>query len=143
MNRVSFPKQFPNSTKDPFWATSPQTPIYNCIAWAFGDNTRWYWPDPKNTYYWPPEIPRVITLNAFIQLYKLVGYSECENGLHEDGYEKIAIFCDSNGSPTHAARQLKNGLWTSKLGGHIDVSHTIESMEGGDYGNVSQFMKRK
>jgi hypothetical protein len=45
---------------------------------------------------------------------------------------------------THAARQLSNGCWTSKLGKLNDIQHgTPESIEGTEYGIVYCFMKRK
>ncbi len=143
MSRVSFPTQFPNSQLEPFLATSPHTPSYNCIAWAFGDDTKWYWPDPIHMYYWPLSVPREITIDAFIALYNSISYMICASGEYEEGKEKIAIFVDSQGIPTHAARQLTNGSWTSKLGQHIDVQHSIMAMEGGDYGNVSVYMERQ
>jgi len=44
---------------------------------------------------------------------------------------------------THAARQLPDGKWTSKLGQLEDITHgTTDVIEGGDYGEVVQFMKR-
>lgn len=134
--------EFPNSIIEPFSVTSPHTPEYNCIAWAFGDNTKWYWPDPANTYYWPEDIPREINIKTFIQLFKSIGYAICKDGDLEEEFDKIAIFVDASNTPTHAARQLNNGFWTSKLGQHIDVQHTINSIEEGAYGMVSTFMKR-
>jgi hypothetical protein len=56
---------------------------------------------------------------------------------------KVAIYADNFNKPTHAARQLDNGFWTSKLGQHFDVTHTIFSMENGVYGNVAFFMRKK
>ncbi|MBI9039082.1 MAG: hypothetical protein JEY97_13185 [Bacteroidales bacterium] len=141
MNLVHF-SQFPNSKVDPFLVTSPHSPAYNCIAWAFGDNTKWYWPDPSTIYYWPNNVPREINIEAFIKLFEYIGYKVCENGEFEIGYRKIAIFVDPMGVPTHAARQIDNGLWTSKLGSNIDVQHSIKSMEDGEYGMVSIYMKR-
>ena len=58
--------------------------------------------------------PREETLDAFIQAYAKPGYQPCENEELEPAYEKIALFASSNGVPTHAARQLQNGGWTSK-----------------------------
>lgn len=133
---------FPNSIAEPFHITSSFTQIYNCIAWAFGDNTKWYWPDPSHIYYWPPGINRTIELDAFIELYALIGYEVCENGDLVEGVEKIAVFTNNDGIPTHAARQLTNGQWTSKLGQNVDVSHSISGIEGGAYGQAAQFMQR-
>lgn len=131
---------FPNTIHTPFILTSPETPDYNCIAWAFGDNERCYWPD--GIYYWPDGITHAETLAAFIELYSSINYEVCDSGILEEGYEKIAIFALNN-SPTHAARQLTCGNWTSKLGESFDVMHTIASMnDGPTYGNATVYMKR-
>lgn len=140
MTAVSF-QEFPNSFVDPFFKTSDFTPNYNCIAWAYEDPTRWYWPDPRNIYYWPNDVPRKIDLDSFIELFSKKGYQVCPNDQLEPGFKKIAIFIDNNGIPTHAARQLINGFWTSKLGRDIDVQHTINSIIGGAYGNVGVYMR--
>lgn len=141
MSFLSHPK-FPNSFHDPFLITSNYTPNYNCIAWAFGDNTKWYWPDPSHIYFWPSGIARTEELSSFVELYSLIGYEICADGRHCNGIEKIAIFTNDN-VPTHAARQLNNGKWTSKLGQNIDVCHSISSIEGGEYGYVEIYMQRK
>lgn len=137
------PDAFPNTINEPFIITSPETTHYNCIAWAFEDDSRWYWPDPFGMAYWPENIPRTIETNSFIELYKLIRYSLCENGELEIGIQKIAIFTDNNSFPTHAARQLLNGFWTSKLGEGNDVQHTLFSISNGFYGNATVFMSRK
>lgn len=133
---------FPNSLFDPFLITSNQTPTYNCIAWAYEDNSRWYWPDPDNMYYWPLDVPRSLEIASFIILFEKIGYTCCSDGSLEDGYLKVAIFADSKNIPTHAARQLKNGYWTSKLGKAIDVQHSINAISHGSYGDVVVYMKR-
>ncbi len=132
---------FPHSLAEPFNQTSPEDENYNCIAWAYGDSQNWYWPTNKG--YLPSGIPRIRTLQAFIELFESIRYKECGmNGDHEDGYEKIAIYCNAQGLPTHAARQLKDGLWTSKLGNFLDVSHSIQAMSNGNYGDIAIYMKR-
>jgi hypothetical protein len=133
-------KEFPNSIKEPFIITSKQTSNYNCIAWAFGDETKWYWPDDIS--FWPSGIPNEPTIQSFIELFKLQGYENCDNGNLESGYVKVAIYTKNN-KPSHAAKQLSNGFWSSKLGQGNDVSHTINSMTDGFYGNIEVFMKRK
>lgn len=131
---------FPNSISDPFIITSPQTTHYNCIAWAFGDDTKWYWPNNNN--YWPLEIPNEEKIENFMLLFKSIGYEVCSDGELEQDYLKIAIYESKEGKPTHAARQLANGMWTSKLGQNYDVTHTLFAMENGAYGNAKVFMKK-
>jgi hypothetical protein len=133
---------FPNSITEPFFITSPETNSYNCIAWAFGDDTKWYW--PENFFYWPSNIRRKLDIQSFIELYQLIGYEICENSNHEIETEKVAIFTSQDGLPTHAARQLPNGNWTSKMGQWHDVEHTLNSMNNSKpYGNSTVIMCRK
>ncbi len=134
---------FPNSYLQPFLATSPQTPRYNCIAWACEDSKRWYWPDKNKVYFWPKDVPREETVDAFIKLFEKLGYSKCGDGSFEKGLVKVAIFVDNNNKPTHAARQLITGQWTSKLGREFDIHHTIPSMENGKYGKAGQYLQKK
>ena len=142
MSEVNEPDLFPHSARYPFQVTSPEDSNYNCIAWACEDTEKWYWPDPSNFYYWPEAIDREETIQAFKALFESLGYEVCENDEWEDGYQKVALFADQNNSPMHAARQLSNGIWTSKLGKDIDVEHHLFAMEEGFYGNVCLFMKK-
>lgn len=127
-----------------FEVTSESTPQYNCFAWALGEDTRWIDPDPLFGY-WPEDIPSDGTINSFIELFRGAGYELCGDGSLEAGYEKIAIYAMEN-SPTHAARQLENGQWTSKLGTFEDIVHaTPEELQGEfdhHYGRVAVFMIR-
>jgi len=56
--------------------------------------------------------------------------------------EKVALY-GSFLFYTHAARQLPDGRWTSKLGRLEDIEHdTPDDVAGGLYREVAQFMKR-
>lgn len=139
LNAMGFPNLLPGT----YVVTSQIATWYNCIAWAAGDNRRWWWPLPSLPWiYWPPNAPRQETLAAFVSAFGSLGYQVCTDGQLEDGIEKIAIFADTSGKPTHAARQLADGWWTSKLGKFIDISHTITGLDGPKYGSVVTFMSR-
>ena len=91
--------------------------------------------------YWPPGIPRQETLAAFEEAYGTIGFSPCQGSELEPGFRKIAIYAD-NGVPTHAARQLPDGRWTSKLGRHEDIEHLgLEVLEDGGYGEVALILR--
>ncbi|MBL7131147.1 MAG: hypothetical protein ISS45_07080 [Candidatus Omnitrophica bacterium] len=81
-----------------FLITSPESPNYNCIAWAANEDVRWWWPDPLRIYYWPNGIERVNTVEHFIAAYGTLGYEPCDNEIPEDGFEKVALYVqtDSN-----------------------------------------------
>lgn len=135
------PRKFPNASQGCI-ARSPQDPRYNCIAFAANETERfWWWPHGQKTY-WPEDIPRKETPNSFLKLFQSLGYTNCNNGSYEIGFEKIAIYAKDK-KVTHAARQLPNGKWVSKLGTDIDIEHeTVENLEGPHYGEVVRYLKR-
>ena len=82
-------------------------------------------------------------MENFLNAFKTKGYDECQTGDHEVGFEKVVIFVNNLGKPTHAARSLPNGEWTSKLGDAEDIQHpTLESVGGRAYGKAVAFLKR-
>ena len=125
--------------------TSPQDDSYNCIAWAGDDTDRWWWPASFPTYgtHWPIASTDV-TVDGFVEAFRSVGYETCEDGSLEKGFEKVSLYVDAEGQPTHMVRQLSSGKWTSKMGGLEDIEHpTIEELCGGSYGAVKRYLKRR
>lgn len=141
MSRNAIVGHFPSIENQSFTITSPRTQSHNCIAYAAGDTRRWWWPDPFGIGYWPTKAQRVLHLAAFQQAFESLGYELTADGEFEDGSEKVAIYC-KDGVPTHASRQLGNGLWTSKLGPEEDISHSALGVSGSTYGEIAIFMKR-
>lgn len=131
---------FPNLTDENHELTSPKTIKYNCIAWAATNTQRWWQPGV----FWPVESSRDDHgIGALVLAFKKLGFDECSHGALEDGFEKLAIY-GSALAYTHAARQLANGKWTSKLGQLEDITHdTPEVIAGSDYGEVVQFIERE
>ena len=138
--------ELPNLKNSNYQVTSPATRQYNCIAWAAGDSSRKWWPDPLYIGYWPAEATRSQTLEGFISAYSQLGYLPCDNGALEKGLEKVAIFATETAnalSPKHAAIQLEDGRWSSKLGDFEDIAHlSVRDVEGPSYGQVIAFMSR-
>lgn len=134
--RPSIEAAFPGLMHAQWEVTSPTDVRYNCIAWAAGDSSRWWWPSPR--YYWPPGIRRELTIPAFEDLFVRFGFVPCEDSETEptSAAERIALFALGD-TPTHAARRLPDGQWTSKLGTAIDISHSaLRALEGQKYGAV-------
>jgi len=124
--------------------TSPESIKYNCIAWAAGDDKQWWEPDPMHMYYWPPLVPRICTLAAFVKAYESIGFVVCPDGTLEANFIKIALYADPYNNPTHAARLQPNGKWTSKCGDKEDIEHDLTQVCNPPfpYGNVVCFMKK-
>ena len=138
--RRSILHAFPQLGRE-FRITSRATPVYNCAAWALQDAHRWWW--PLGRHYWPPNCPREETVAAFKIAFQSRGFSEGETCDYQDAIEKIVLFADKDGVPTHVARQLSNGRWTSKLGVREDISHGLaQGCEGDLYGNIALVMSR-
>jgi hypothetical protein len=134
---------FPRLRDDQAEITSPPDFRYNCVAWAAGDVSRWWWPTEPTVAYWPDGVAREETVWHFIEAFATLGYEAAATGNHEPEIEKVAIFA-SKEIPTHMARQLPNGSWTSKLGSLEDISHhDINSLSGSDYGEVAVFLQRR
>jgi hypothetical protein len=126
-----------------FQVSSPVSGEYNCIAWAAQEDDRWWWPDRYGMYYWPADARREETLTAFVDAFRSFGYEACTSPGFEVGFEKVAIFTDQNGEPTHMARQLQNGSWTSKLGTLNDIEHDLYGVEGNEYAQVALILRRR
>jgi hypothetical protein len=135
--------RFPNLAITGYRVTSPATQIYNCFAWAAAEENRWWNPlEPDNPYYWVDGVPNELTISAFILAYGTMGYEPCTDAIFEVGFEKIALYALPDGEITHAARQLPNGKWTSKLGRWEDIEHELDGLVGEMYGSVKQILKR-
>ncbi len=133
------PTEFPHLSWDDAAPSSDATSAYNCFAWAAGDTQRWW----SHRRYWPPEAPRAHTREAYQAAFEVLGYTPCGSGEFEEGYEKVAVFADRLGRPQHAARQLADGRWTSKLGDDIDIIHSsLNDVAGGIYGEPVIFLRR-
>jgi hypothetical protein len=104
------------------------------------------WPVNVPGAFWPIPLDPLdpVSLKEFIKAFEHEGYEVCgENSEFEDGYEKVAIFVDQDGIPTHAARMLPSGIWTSKMGKGEDIDHdTLNVVEGNEYGKAKAFLKK-
>jgi hypothetical protein len=110
----------------------PATKVYNCIAWTIGVSTRWVWPAKPG---------RPATVRDFDELYGQHGFRRVK-GLNFDraaGLDKIVLYVkrkpDGAVEPTHGARQLADGSWSSKLGQLPLIRHLDpDDLDGASYG---------
>ena len=146
-------KLFPGLIAVDHELTSPPSWRYNCIAFALGEDDCNWWPERKggnshDLIYWPRRLPRVMKLEIFQKLFEWKGFTVCTDASLENGFEKIALYCDATGKPTHAARQITTGphagQWKSKIGKLADIRHeTLSALEGAEYGKVCVCFSRK
>jgi hypothetical protein len=123
-------KEFPHLGNQ-FQVLGPATPRYNCIAWSIGITTQWVWPAKPN---------KAATVADFDELYGKHGYRRVRglNYERQANYDKIVLYAKRTGNtwePTHGARQLSDGSWSSKLGKLPLIRHLEpEDIDGGSYG---------
>ena len=134
---------FPQLRDDTFEITSPRDLRYNCIAWAAGDTTRWWWPGELPFSFWPRGVRREESIASFVEAFTTLGYEITRSGELEQDHERVALFASNDGVPTHMARQLTDGRWTSKLGKLEDIVHVdVAGVAGSDYGQIVLFLRR-
>lgn len=142
MRDLELENDCPGLTKTPYAVTSPRDPRYNCIAFAVGDTSHFWYDVKVRGYYWPPGVPSADSIDGWIKIFSLHGYSKADDPRLESEFEKIAIYSSVDG-PEHVARQKASGKWTSKMGKGCDIEHaTLEAIEGDLTGKVTLIMKR-
>lgn len=136
--RRLFPKLFGGQYR----LMSGRTKRYNCLAWAAGENNIWRQAPPDGM--WPIGILDDGSVESAIQFFETYGFTPTtlDDVSVEPGVIKIAIYGDDEGY-THAARQLTNGKWTSKIGKLQDIEHdTLDALSSKAYGQVVQIMRK-
>jgi len=130
VRKVGFPALGPD-----YEVVGPGTSSYNCIAWSLHDTHDWVWPGN--------------TLKAFDQLNTKHGFQKMPkmDFRVQPGVEKIVLYgkvVNGRTVPTHQARQMADGTWTSKLGKMAVIRHaTPDSLDGPDYGHPVAVYSRK
>ena len=131
---------FPNLASEGFEIVDEPSPRYNCIAYAAGDTSRWWWPDRIN--YWPPWATLTTEMESLQEVFAGKGYEQCEDSATETGYQKVALY-EAHSKMQHAAVQMPDGRWRSKMGQGPLIEHrTPEALSGGIYGEPTVFMRR-
>lgn len=91
-------ENFPQLTDDNHAITSPPTWDYNCIAWSLGETKCWY-SSASRHYYWPRGIGRDMrNAETIADLYKSLGFEECDSTSLDDGMEKVALYVVEDGT---------------------------------------------
>ena len=131
---------FPNLSNEEFEIVEQPSEDYNCIAYA-ADDVSQPW-DYNANHYWPPWATRDSRIESLREVFSGLGYEQCDNADLEDGYLKVALY-ESQGESKHAAAQMPNGAWRSKMGEGPLIEHrSPESLSGGIYGEVYCLMRR-
>lgn len=116
---------FPSLQYSDVKVTGPTNTGYNCIAWSIGFNDRWINPDSP--------------LSRFQAQYQSFGrksVGRLASVASVDGW------ATSNGECTHGSKLYagvsvgQSGLWESKLGSYLRITHGRVELKGAAYGSV-------
>jgi hypothetical protein len=143
MTQRQMSKYWPNLYSN-YRKTSEETIDYNCVAYVNEIED-----DPID--FSTDEIgapAKDKSSKPYIEYFKEHRFIECEDGTHEEGIQKIAIYEFPDGDFAHVAKQMANGTWRSKIGELEDIEHPLNALEyenynGESYGIVKRFMKRE
>lgn len=139
---------FPGLRDGTYEVTSPFDAQYNCLAWAIGDDERWWWPATLAQRVggypaWPDNLDGTNSLDVIVEFLGRFGFEKCESPALDPALEKVAIYGTSEDSVAHFSRQLSDGSWTSKLGRGEDISHfELGALESDVYGEVVSIVCR-
>ena len=131
---------FPKLSGEDFEIVERASERYNCIGYAVDDTTKRWWPNGID--YWPPWATRDNRMESLRDAFIGLGFEQCHDSDVEDGYQKVALY-GSQGRFEHAAVQMPNGRWRSKMGQGPVIEHlNPESLSGRLYGDATTFMRR-
>jgi hypothetical protein len=147
-------EQCPGLLPSSYVVMSGSTPTYNCVAWAVDDFER-PWspmpampvspfghPQPVGGYYWPPDLPALMSVATLKELFRRRGYEECMTPAPEEHFQKVAIYGDEI-ICMHVAVQRAGEPWSSKMGDNADIVHPdAASIECGLVGYLQGVLRR-
>lgn len=144
VNREALISVFPNLRNDAsFKILSPQTQVYNCIAWAMNFNDRWVDIAEIPGHWWPNGVVKSLSPDALVQAFEAVGFETTTDKIPEEGFDKVVLYKKINKEEwTHASRIITESVGHSKFGAEWDGSHSIDSISGTVYGTPYCWMKR-
>ena len=131
---------FPKLSSEEFEIVERASERYNCIAYAAGDTSKWW--DHNRNHYWPTPATRSNSIESLKEVFVSLGFEQCHDSSAENGYQKVALY-EEQGVWKHAAVQIPNGRWRSKMGKGPVIEHrSPESLSDSQYGNVGLYMRR-
>ena len=126
--RASFPR-----LGEEFEVLAPATVTYNCIGWSLGHTRSWVWPTVSGQ---PASLYHFDGLYRYYGFYRVAGLDYSR----QPGLDKVVLYAsqqpDGRIAPTHAALQMTDGSWSSKLGSLPLIRHLHPNdVAGPSYGS--------
>jgi hypothetical protein len=114
---------------------------YNCLAYALGDEKRWWEPPNGFEKYWPDGFNADTTVATAESIIRVSGFIVELQPSATPKTHAVAIYAQGN-DWTHFAK-FSEGKWSSKLGeGHDVQDIQLQDLEGLIYGKVLKILAR-
>lgn len=144
---VELQERFPKLNANNHKRVSRATARYNCLAFANGDERKWWEPLNGGRYRWPSNAKRDTLLLTVAGIFKAEGYTETDNRDVESGYAKVALYVDLEDVDSYCHVAFSDGVvWKSKLGKGQDIEHdSLDLLEGqnkDEYGMVATILRK-
>lgn len=138
-NKEYYRKLFPLLT-DYELIPNSESMEYNCISHTLNINNDISWPFDNNNY-WP--VSRNLTKESFDKFYEFHGFEKMNllDFSYDSKYIKVALYTNK-GIPTHAAIQVDEFFWESKIGELGIIKHDLFEIEDNVYGEVAQIYRK-
>lgn len=138
-NKEYYRKLFPLLT-DYELIPNSESMEYNCISHTLNINNDISWPFDNNNY-WP--VSRDLTKESFDKFYEFHGFEKMNllDFSYDSKYIKVALYTNK-GIPTHAAIQVDEFFWESKIGELGIIKHDLFEIEDNVYGEVAQIYRK-
>jgi type VI secretion system secreted protein VgrG len=125
-------KGFPRLGEE-FEVLAPASATYNCIGWSLGNSNSWVWPTLAG---------QPARLSDFDALYYFYGFRRVNKLSYKrlPDHDKVLLYAirkpDGSVRLTHAALQMPDGSWSSKLGSLPLIRHLHPGdVSGPSYGS--------
>ena len=82
---------FPDLAAAGYSPKSVKSSVYNCVAYAAGDETRKWVGFRVGGYYWPDGTKEGHSLDALKSAFEELGYAICDDDALEPGFERVAL----------------------------------------------------
>ena len=147
MNKEYYRKLFPLLT-DYELIQNSENNKYNCVSHTLNIKDKWIWPYledeiyiRKYNSYWT--VKNEISKESFDEFYEYHGFEKLDllDFFYDPKYIKVALYTNK-GIPTHAAIQVDEFFWESKIGELGIIKHDLFEIEDDVYGKVTQIYKK-
>lgn len=98
-------QNIPKPSREGFEIVEQPSDQYNCIAYATGDLSKWWY--HNEVHYWPNHAARSNTIESLVKMFTGLDFEQCSDGSVEDGYHKTRYMSAAGYGHTPQLKPMK------------------------------------